>query len=173
MSDHPIVKAQKVALIGVQAAEKARSNLLQALRSLGIDEIALACAGNELLYAVKQKVHFDKKTGEFHYSKPLADNVTRFNAFKLLLEFQDVMPSKKVDVNDQRSVRQLAGMLFEKMEKAGQLGADDKHVPVIGDAEADLMSDMVEMRQAESGEFERQTEDEDEDEGSQDDGENG
>jgi len=160
--NHPIVKAQNLAAIGAQAAETARANLLQELRSKGIDEQALAIIGNDLLNATKQKVQFDIKSGEFKYSRHMADNVTRFNTFKLLLEFLDAMPSKKVDINDNRQTRQLAGMLFKRMEQAGMLGVDDKMVPVVSDQEGELLSDMVQMRQAKGGGFEKSEEVEDE-----------
>jgi hypothetical protein len=89
-------------------------------------EEVLALAGADLLTATKIKAQWDAKEKKFRYSRPLADNTARFNTLKLMLEFHDVMPSKRVDIEDKRQTRNLANALFARIEEAGMLGEDDK-----------------------------------------------
>lgn len=144
--EHPIQKAQKLALIGEQAAGKARRALLTAFRDVGVTEQVMAVCANDLLFATKQKAQFDVKAGEFKYSKQMTDNTTRLNALKLILDIHNVMPPKQVDINDKRQTRELAGELFKRIEQQGLLGIDDKNVPIMDDAEAELMTEMVKRK---------------------------
>jgi hypothetical protein len=145
MRDHE--QNQEIAVIGKQAALTAREHLLQAFRSRGITEETLAELGNDLLVATNVKVQWNGQKQTFEYSRPLIDNTTRFNAFRLFVEMFDAMPSKKVDIDDKRSVQRLAGMLFEKIDKMGMLGADDKDLPVDSTVgEMELMGEQVRAR---------------------------
>jgi hypothetical protein len=129
--------------IGEMARTRARNHLLAALDANGVHMELLARVSADLLQATKVKAQYDKgapptfdpDTGEivpgreegFRYSKPLADNVTRFNTLRLLMEFHDVMPAKRgeVDVHDHRQTRALVNALFEKMDHAGVLGVEE------------------------------------------------
>lgn len=138
--------------IGELAATSARDNLLEAFEAQGLTTEALSAIGHDLLYATKQKVQWEKGEeggpGGFRYSKHLADNTIRFNTLKLLLEFFDAMPSKRIDIEDKRQTRKLANALFAKIEQAGMLGAEDKKEAItIAPAEVELMGEMIRQRQ--------------------------
>jgi hypothetical protein len=151
---HLLEESKQLQKIGEQAAANARQSLLQAFRSHNLTENNLAIVAEDLLHATHQKVQWDAKTQTFAYSRRLTDNTTRYNTLKLLLEFFDAMPSKKVDVNDRRQTRELAGMLFEKLDKMGQIGMEDKTLPAQAAAdEGELLSAMVEMRKNGAGGF--------------------
>lgn len=141
--EYPIEKAQKLAMIGDQAAQDARQELLTAMHDAGITSQVMATVGLDLLHATKQKAILDPKTKQFRYSKPMPDNTTRLNTFKLVCELNDVMPSKKLDINDKRQTLELAGQLFARMEERGLLGVGDKTMPLIDESEAQLMADMA------------------------------
>lgn len=159
MADDP-TKLPAIRAAGELAAQTARDRLLDAFNQCGVTEELLAMVGADLLQATKQQVKWDKgskavfdsdgnvvKEGSppgFKYSKHMSDNTTRYNSLKLLMEFHDAMPSKKIDIEDKRQTRDLANALFEKMEKMGQLGADEKQLPAGGadPVEMELMEDM-------------------------------
>jgi hypothetical protein len=136
--------------IGEIAAQTARDNLLVAFRSQGISEQVLAVAADDLLFATKQKVQYDAKSKQFNYSKHMADNTTRYNTLKLMLDFFDAMPSKKIDINDKRQTRDLANQLFKRLEQAGQLGADD-----VGNAAIDVEHTEVALMEEMNDRFEQ------------------
>ena len=150
--------------IGELAAQNARDALLDEFEQQGVTRELMASIGHELLEATKTVVQYDKGSraqygpdGElreegrepgFLYSMPLKDNVTRFNTLKLLMEFHDVMPSKKIDVNDRRQTRELAQELMAAISKEGMLGVEDKGRQIHGPApgEVALMGEMVKRR---------------------------
>jgi hypothetical protein len=80
----------------------------------------------------------------------MADNTTRYNTLKLMLDFFDAMPSKKIDINDKRQTRDLANQLFKRLEQAGQLGADD-----VGNAAIDVEHTEVALMEEMNDRFEQ------------------
>lgn len=148
MTDNPDNLPEK---IGQIAATTARDRLLDAFEQHGVTDDLIALVGADLLTATKVKSQWSAKDRHFVYSKQLADNTTRYNTLKLLMEFRDAMPSKKVDITDKRQTRDLANALFAKIEEAGQLGHDEKHLPVMEAQEMELMGDMWQEKQAREG----------------------
>jgi hypothetical protein len=131
VTKYPIVSKE----IGEKAALDARAKTLQAFENQGVTAELLAACGAELLRATKTKAQYVKggvgEDGEFTpghwaYTKPMKDNTTRYNTLKLLMEFHDVMPSKKVDVMDHRQTRGIVAGLFEALNRKGMLGIDEK-----------------------------------------------
>lgn len=147
--------------IGDLARETARDRLLTAFEEQGVTRELMAAVGAELLQAEKVKVHWDKgEPGQtddqgrmvdpgtppgFRYSKPLADNTTRYNTLKLLMDFHDVMPSKRVDIEDKRQTKNLANALISRITQMGVVGVEDVEREVDGPSRGEmaLMGEMV------------------------------
>jgi hypothetical protein len=88
----------------------------------------------------------------FRYSKPLADNTTQYNVLRLVMEFFDTMPSKKIDINDERQTRNFVNQVMMRLSQEGRHGAADDH-PQLTEVEEELLAasagdaagDVVEM----------------------------
>lgn len=170
----PITSPVPITEIGDMARDTARLRLLDELEDRGVGMEELARVTDDLLHATKVKVQWeggkparydkdgnlisDGVEGGFHISPPVADNVTRFNTVKLLYDFHDVMPSKRVDIEDKRQTRAIANRLIERMTQVGLMGVEDKGRKIHGPApgEMALMGEMVKRKkEQEKGEVER------------------
>jgi len=133
---------------GVLARDLARQQLMTALDHHDVGPDSMAQVASELLHATKVKVQWDPKAREFQISEPLADNVTRHNTLKLLMDFYDTMPSKRVDIEDNRQTKAIANRLIDAITQSGMMGIEDRqreiHSPAPG--EIALMGEMVKRK---------------------------
>jgi hypothetical protein len=136
----PAPRPSTIGELGALAAKTARDNLLESLHDNGLTEVVLADVARDLIGATKQRVQWDKVSGEFKYSRPLVDNAIRLGTLRMLLEIHDVFPSKKIDVNDKRQTKELVSELLGRMEEKGLLGIEDKDGGMMGDV-IDLVPD--------------------------------
>jgi hypothetical protein len=128
---------------------------LEAFDNRGINPESVSALTQQLMYATKVKAQFYKgspavigEDGEvlveaeppgFRYSKPLADNTTQYNVLRLVMEFFDTMPSKKIDINDERQTRNFVNQVMMKLSQEGKHGTADDH-PQLTEVEEELLA---------------------------------
>jgi len=84
--------------IGKEAAKTARARTLELLDQYGPSLDVTLRRLKQALNAKLTKAHYDSDSGEWAYSKNLADNTTRLKAVELSLTLYDAFPSKKHDL---------------------------------------------------------------------------